>query len=205
MPGMGLDVLLARQAGVISREQALRAGLDAAAVDGLVRTRRWRPLHPRVYLAAGYGRGDEVRVWAALLWAGEGAVLSGAAAAWWHGLLAAAPPTPVVIVPARRPGRRGVAVRCRQLDAADRAVRRGMPVTTLGLTVLGAAVELGGPAGELLLRRALSEVGWAELLAAHRRHPTLAGRTLLSAATGGLRRDLHHVGARIGPSTGGWR
>jgi hypothetical protein len=204
---MPLELLLARQAGVISREQALRSGLSAAAVDRMVRTRRWRPLHPRVYLVAGYEPGDEARARAAVLWAGAGSVLSGAAAAWWHGLLAEAPPTLRVIAATRRPARPGVAVACGQLHAADRAERRGLPVTALGLTVLEAAAELGGPAGELLLRRAVPKIGWAEVLAAHRRNPTLAGKALLSATARRARaqRDLHHLCARIGPSTGQWR
>ncbi|MHA6620138.1 hypothetical protein [Pseudonocardia sp. DLS-67] len=178
---MALEPLLARQAGVISREQALQAGLAAATVDRMVRTRRWQPLHPRVYLVRGYPAGDEALARAAVLWVGEGAVLSGAAAAWWHGLLAGAPRTLAVTASARRPARPGVVVRCRPLDAADRTERRGLPVTPLGLTVLDAAVELGGPTGELLLHRGLLEIGWAEVLAAHRRNPTLAGRSLLSA------------------------
>ncbi|TQM38721.1 type IV toxin-antitoxin system AbiEi family antitoxin domain-containing protein [Pseudonocardia cypriaca] len=204
---MRLEPLLSRQAGVISREQALRSGLGAAEVDRLVRTRRWRPLHPRVYLVTGYEPGDEARARAAVLWAGAGSVLSGAAAAWWHGLLAEAPPTLGVIAATRRPARPGVAVRCGRLHAADRAERRGLPVTAVGLTVLEAAAELGGPAGELLLRRALPEIGWAEVLAAHRRNPTLAGKALLSAAASRAcaQRDLHHLCARIGPSTGRWR
>jgi hypothetical protein len=196
---MVLDLLVARQAGVISRGQALRAGVGAATVDRLVRTRRWRPMHPRVYLVSGYGAGAEARARAAVLWAGEGAVLSGAAAAWWHGLLAGPPPMPTVTAAARRPRRPGVAVRCRLLDAADRTERRGLPVTAVGLTALEAAAELGGPAGELLLHRVVAEIGWAEVLSAHRRNPTLAGNALLAAVTG---RDLHHVNARIGPSTG---
>src|SRR5918999_823072 len=100
---MPLELLLARQAGVISREQALRSGLGAADVDRLVRTRRWRPLHPRVYLVTGYEPGDEALARAAVLWAGAGSVLSGAGAAWWHGLLAEAPPTLRVIAATRRP------------------------------------------------------------------------------------------------------
>lgn len=199
---MALEPLLARQAGVISREQAMRAGLDAATVDRLVRTRRWQPLHPRVYLVRGYPAGDEALARAAVLWAGEGAVLSGAAAAWWHGLLAEAPRTLVVTASARRPARPGVVVRCRPLDAADRTERRGIPVTAVALTALEAAAELSRPAGEDVFVRALQRVGRAEVLAAHRRNPTLAGRSLLSAAAGPQRRDLHHLDARIGPSTG---
>lgn len=206
---MVLDLLLARQAGVISREQALRGGLGAAAVDRLVRTRRWRPLHPRVYLVPGYGSGDEVRARAALLWAGEGAVLSGAAAAWWHGLLPGAPRTLGVTAPVRRPARSGVAVRVRTLAAADRTVHRDLEVTALGLTVLEAAAELGRPAGELLLDHVVLRIGRAEVLAAHRRNPTLAGGALLTPPRDGRggadRRDLHHLDGRIRPSTGVWR
>ena len=179
--GMVLDVLLARQAGVISREQALRAGLGAATVDRMVRTRRWRPLHPRVYRVPGYGTDDEARARAAVLWAGDGAVLSGTAAAWWHGLLADAPRILGVTVPVRRPTRPGVAVQCRLLDVADRTEHRGLPVTALGLTALEAAAELGDPSGALL-DRALWKIGWSEVLGAYERNPTLTSARLLAAA-----------------------
>ena len=49
---MTLDNLLARQAGVISRAQALAAGLSRDHVDHRVKARRWQPLYPGVYLAA---------------------------------------------------------------------------------------------------------------------------------------------------------
>jgi hypothetical protein len=81
---MRLDDLVARQAGVISRDQAVAAGLSRDAVDHRLRLRRWRPLHPRVYLVGGHRYDEEVKVRAAALWAGEGAALSGVAAAWWH-------------------------------------------------------------------------------------------------------------------------
>jgi hypothetical protein len=181
---MALDVLLARQAGVVSREQAVRAGLSGAAVDRLVRTRRWCPLYPRVYLVRGHGtRGDEAGVWAALLWAGDGAVLCGAAAAWWLGLLPGPPGTLAVSARVRRPPRPGVAVRCRPLAAADRTEHRGLPVTVPGLSVLEAAVELGAADGGTLLDDVLADdAGWADVLAAHRRHPTAAAGPLLAAA-----------------------
>jgi hypothetical protein len=181
---MVLDLLLTRQAGVISREQALGAGLGAATVDRLVRKRRWQPLHPRVYLAPEYECGDEARAWAAVLWAGDGAVLSGAGAAWWHGMVCAAPATFGVTAPVRRPVRPEVVVRCRMLDAADLTAYRGLPVTALALTALEAAAELGGSAGDALLDRALQDpVSWTDLLAAHRRNPATAGAALLAAAT----------------------
>jgi hypothetical protein len=207
--GMVLDLLLARQAGVISREQALRVGLDAATVDRKVRTRRWRPLHPRVYLAPGYELGDEARARAAVLWAGSGAVLAGVAAAWWHGLLPDAPPTLGVTVsdmaPGRRAARPGVAVRYRPLDRDDRTRHRGLPVTAVGLTVLEAATELGGPAGECLLDRALRDrVGWPEVIAAHRRNPALVTDALLAAAAGRAAAEAGVVLVRLLRGAG-WR
>lgn len=174
-----LDALLARQAGVVTRAQALAAGLSPGAVDHRLRTRRWRPLHPRVYLATHHRHGAEARVRAALLWAGEGAVLCGTAAAWWHGLVREAPADVGVSVPrGRRPRPRpGVLVRRRAVPAADVVVERGLPVTGLPLTVLDAAVDMGA-AGSPFLRAVLGgAVGaagapgglLAEVRAAHRR------------------------------------
>jgi very-short-patch-repair endonuclease len=153
---MSIDSILVRQAGVITRGQALAAGLSRDAVDHRLRRRWWRPLHPQVYLARGHRHDDEVRVRAALLWAGEGAVLSGVAAAWWYGMVEQLPVVVGVTVPHRRRPRprRGVAVRRRELAVDDLTVHRGLPVTALPLTALEAAVELGGP-GSLFLDRAL--------------------------------------------------
>ncbi|MCW2719597.1 endonuclease domain-containing protein [Pseudonocardia sp.] len=186
---MSLDTILARQAGVISREQALAAGLSTDAVDHRLRLRRWRPLHPRVYLAADHRFDDEVKVRAALLWAGEGAVLSGVAAAWWLGMADALPPTVGVTVGrGRRPrSRPGVAVRRRDLAVADRGVHRGLAVTNRPLTVLEASVELGGR-GSLLLDRALQRhVGFPAVYEAYCRNlgsygSASAGRMLVAAA-----------------------
>ncbi|MGE3288014.1 MAG: hypothetical protein AB7J32_18215 [Pseudonocardia sp.] len=180
-----LDALLARQAGVITRAQALAAGLSPDAVDRRLRSRRWRPLHPRVYLAAGHPHGDEARVRAALHWAGDGALLAGSAAAWWHGIAVAAPAAVDVTVPrARRPrARPGVRVRRRDVAPADRAAVRGIPVAAAPLAVLEAAVECGAP----FLDRALQEhVAFPAVLAAHRRllgaHGSAAAGRLLEAA-----------------------
>ncbi|ODT95363.1 MAG: hypothetical protein ABS81_31790 [Pseudonocardia sp. SCN 72-86] len=142
---MCLEELLATQAGVVSRGQALATGLLPQEVDRLVARRRWHPVHPRVYLVGGVPRTDEARVWAAVLWAGEGAVLAGAAAGWWLGLPVRPPSTIVVTVPRRRaPGRRpGVVVRRRTLPVADLAEHRGLPVTAPPLTVLETASEVG--------------------------------------------------------------
>ncbi|HZG88639.1 MAG TPA: hypothetical protein VEZ42_00345 [Pseudonocardia sp.] len=165
--------VLARQDGLITREQAVTAGLPATAVDERVRLRRWRPLQPRVYLARGDADDPATRLRAALLWAGPRAVLAGPAAAWWHGLLDRPPAAASVILAAgagrRGRARAGVAVHRRDLDPTDVTVLGGIAVTALPLTVLDAAVALGA-GGPAFLDRALRErVRFPAVLAALRR------------------------------------
>jgi Transcriptional regulator, AbiEi antitoxin len=81
-----LDWFLRRQSGVISCAQARAAGLSQDAVDRRIAGRRWERLHPGVYLAADHPYTDEVRMRAAVLWAGKDAVAHGTSAAWWHDL-----------------------------------------------------------------------------------------------------------------------
>jgi very-short-patch-repair endonuclease len=189
MAGMRIDDLLARQAGVISRDQAIAAGLSRDTVDHRLRLRRWRPVHPRVYLVNGHRADDEVKVRAAVLWAGDGAVLSGVAAAWWHGM-AEHPPAAVGLTVARRRhprSRSGVTVRRRELAPEDLVERRGLAVTARPLTVLEAAVELGAPGGELLDRALQRWVAFPEVYQAYCRNlgshgSAAAGRMLVAAA-----------------------
>jgi hypothetical protein len=147
--------LLDRQAGVVSRAQALAAGLEPRHIDRLVARRRWWPVHPRVYLVDGRPLTDEVRVRAAALWAGDGAVLAGFAAVWWHGLVEWLPPTVAVTVPRRCPDPRpGVVARRRILRPRDVVALRGVAVPIRPLALLDAAVE-AGPAGPELLASAV--------------------------------------------------
>ena len=143
--GSGTERLLRRQAGVISRAQAVDAGLSPDAVDRRLAARRWLPVHPRVYRDRAHPPSDAARVWAAVLWAGEGAVLSGVAAEWWHRPVGALTGPVTVTVPRRRSPRPrpDVEVRRRDLPAADRMSLRGLAVTAPALTALEAAVESG--------------------------------------------------------------
>jgi hypothetical protein len=211
---VSVDQILRRQAGVISRAQATGAGMPATTVDRLLARRRWSPVHPRVYLADGCPLGDEARVRAAVLWAGDAAVLAGAAAAWWHGLVGDAPAVVSVAVPGRRclGPRPGVFVVRRGLDAADGVEHQGIRVTATPLAALEAAVEAGAAGADLidglLLRR---RVRFDDVLAAHLRNSTAPGsataRLLLAeadqraarAAGRELSRLLREAGVR------GWR
>jgi very-short-patch-repair endonuclease len=137
----------------------------------------------------GHRLDDEVRVRAALLWAGEGAALSGVAAAWWHGM-AGRPPSAVGVTVCRRRrprSRAGVVVRRRDLAPADLVVHRGLALTARPLTAVEAAVELGAE-GSVLLDRALQRwVRFPQVYRAYCRNlgahgSASAGRMLVAAA-----------------------
>ena len=153
-----LDWYLCTQVGVISRGQAREAGLSRDAINRRLASGKWQRLHPGVYLAADHPYTDEVRLRAAVLWAGVDAVLHGVSAAWWHDLVPSLPdPVQITVPRGRNPGhQQGVSVRRRDLSVRDLVGVRGLWVTDLPLTVLEAAVALGGPEGAAaLLDRAL--------------------------------------------------
>src|SRR5260370_5468084 len=74
------------QNGVISRSQALRAGLSPDMIKFRVRSGRWRQIHPGVYATFTGAPGRGAQLWAAVLSAGPGAALSHETAAELHGL-----------------------------------------------------------------------------------------------------------------------
>ena len=83
-PGLG-DV--ARfQAGVVSRQQALRSGMSRSAITSKVKLGRWRQIHPGVYATFSGAVGRDAQLWAAVLYAGKGAQLSHETAAEVNGL-----------------------------------------------------------------------------------------------------------------------
>jgi len=119
-----VDPLLAArirgQSGLVTRNQALAAGLTEKAVRWRVASGRWLLVHPQVYLAEPGRTGWDVRAVAALLHVGPPVALHGVSAghAW---SLVHRPDDPVeVVVPVTRSGRatHGVrVVRSRRFDA----------------------------------------------------------------------------------------
>ncbi|MFP5023115.1 hypothetical protein [Pseudonocardia phyllosphaerae] len=218
-PGDPTAGLVERQHGLVTRAQALGAGLSPDAIDRRLATRRWVPVHPRVYREASHPAGDEQRVRAAVLWAGDGAVLCGAAAVWWHGLLEHAPGGPGAVtavgvtVPRRRAPRprAGVVVRRRELDPADVVEHRGVLVTAPALSVLEACTELPEAAATALLQRVLTRPGaLPALLAAQVRnlgaHGSGPSGRLLTAVVrrSGVAALVRLRGALTEAGVGGW-
>ena len=78
--------LLKRQRGVIARWQAPAVGLSAAFIDGQLRRDRWQPLYRGIYAVFTGTPPRESVLWAGLLRAGSGAVLSHHTAAELDGL-----------------------------------------------------------------------------------------------------------------------
>jgi hypothetical protein len=78
--------LAMNQAGIVSRSQALRAGLTPDMIKFKVNSSRWQQIHRGVYatFTGTLGRGSEL--WAAVLSAGPDAVLSHETAAELHRL-----------------------------------------------------------------------------------------------------------------------
>ena len=97
-----LRYLAQRQRGIVSRSQAIRAGLSPDMIKFRIRSNRWQQLHPGVYATFTGIPGRGAWLWAALLAAGPGAVLSYQTAAELHGL-SDKPTSPIhVTIPAQR-------------------------------------------------------------------------------------------------------
>jgi hypothetical protein len=135
--------IAARQYGLVTSVQIARVGLGRPAVANRVKDGRLHPLYRGVY-AVGHGRLSREGRWlAAVLAAGDGAVLSHLAAAvhwkiWrrrWDGI--------DVTVPGQRRSRAGFRVhRCRNLDPRDTTRYQGIPITTPARTLVDLADTL---------------------------------------------------------------
>ena len=101
-PPSGLPELIDAQHGVLSRAQLLDLGLTKNFVAAQLAAHRWRRVRPGVYLTFTGPAPFHVHVWAALLYAGEGAVATGETAAFLGGLRDLAPTHIEISVEARR-------------------------------------------------------------------------------------------------------
>jgi hypothetical protein len=114
-----LRYLAQRQNGVVSRSQAIRAGLSTDKIKFRLRSGRWRLMHRGVYATFTGVPGRDAWLWAAVLSAGPGAALSYETAAELHRLTDRPAETIHVTVPHDR---RVGAVEGVSLHRSDRVV-----------------------------------------------------------------------------------
>ena len=154
----GLGRLAQRQHGVVSRAQLHSQGVAGSAITRWLMAGRLHRIHPHVYALGHRALSLEGQLWAALLYAGGGAVLSHTTAAWIWSLVDAEPRQIHLVARDRRRSLPGVRLHRRRL--IERADCRGFPVTTVAMTLLDLAATLSFRQ----LRRALAEADYRGLL-----------------------------------------
>jgi len=133
-----LRVLLERQCGVLSRQQAVTAGLAPTVMDNQLRSDRWQRLQHGVYATFTGTPSRDAVLWAALLRAGPFAALSHQTAAELQGLTnQGSVPIHVTVPTSRRVEPiSGVTVHHSRVLAADARPTASPPRTRVEDTVL---------------------------------------------------------------------
>ena len=128
--------LAARQHGVVSRWQLLEIGLSADAIDRRIHDGWLHPVFRGAYAVGHPALPPWGRAHGAVLTCGPDALLSHRSAGELWGLLRTSRYVIDVTLPRRIRGQRGIAV---HFGSPDRAVRDGIPVTTVPQTLLDIA------------------------------------------------------------------
>ncbi len=126
--------LAGRQAGRVAWWQLTALKVDAKTIGRWVAGGYLHHVHPRVYAVGHRAPSVEADLWAAVLYAGPGAMLSHATALWWHGLLDKQP-WPLQVTTPRR---------CRSLDGirvygrrtCERILHNDLPTSSVEQAVL---------------------------------------------------------------------
>jgi len=120
------------QEGAISRRQLLEAGLSSQLIKRRLERGRWQQLYGGVYAVFNGPPPRGTWLWAAILRAGEGAVLSHQTAAELHGLIDSPSEAIHVTVPStRRITTPGLVVRLSHRISQARQPNRDPPRTTV--------------------------------------------------------------------------
>ncbi|MBF9134274.1 hypothetical protein I0C86_35880, partial [Plantactinospora sp. S1510] len=132
------EELVRRQHGVLTRQQAYACGLTKSQVEHRIHSGRWQVLVGRVFATFSGSPPREAVLWAALLRAGPGAMLSHHTAAEIQGLADQRAPVLHLTVPGERRVRRmrGIVVHLRAGAERARHPTRLPPQTRVEETVL---------------------------------------------------------------------
>ena len=146
--------IAADQHGIVTRAQLLPAGVSASAIHRALRSGRLHRIHKGVYSTqAPELAGEDALLIAALLAAGDGAVLSHGTAAWrWH-IIPAPPPKVELAVPRDRKAPPGLTLHESKLRPDDLTLNAPFPTTSVPRTLLDLATRYQHDA----LVRALAE------------------------------------------------
>ncbi len=133
------EQIAASQHGVLSRSQALAAGMRTGAIDTRLLSGRWRAVYPGVYVPRPVPDSWHQRLMGAVLWGGPTALASHrSAAALWHLDGIEERPIEISLKAGRR--RRGVVTHRRaRSDDPPVATRDGIPTTGIERTLLDLA------------------------------------------------------------------
>ncbi len=138
---MDLAAVLTRQDGLITKQQALAAGMSLGAIRHATRPGGpWERLAPGLYAAFTGQLSTRQRLRAAVMRAGPDAVLTGSDACRAHGLrYVPDAPRPMVLIPhGRRAPVGGVAIVRRAVDVPRPRVVAGLPVAPVDRAVMDA-------------------------------------------------------------------
>jgi len=134
--------LATRAHGLVTRTQLTEAGVSGSEIDRRVASGALLREHRGVYRVGHRAPSRESHYLAAVLAAGEDAVLSGLAAGHLLGLLRGPAPPPEVIAPAARVIAGAVVHRWRRGTPPERTIWLGIPVTTVPRTLVDLAATL---------------------------------------------------------------
>jgi hypothetical protein len=143
----------------VTVRQLLSLGVHASRIARWTRSGYLTLVLPRVYAVGHTAPSREADLWAAVLYAGPGAALSHGTAAHWMGLVDYAPAEIHVSTPRKVKALPDLRVHARRSGLA-RDMRRGLPVTAIGVTM----VDLAATGGRRAVDRALGQLDFQHLL-----------------------------------------
>jgi predicted transcriptional regulator of viral defense system len=134
-----LQALAERQAGRVGWAQLMALGVGSVTVARWVADGYLHHVYPRVYAVGHRAPSVEADLFAAVLYAGPGAMLSHATALWWRGLIDHQPWPIEVSTPRRCQSLRGVKVHGRR--NCERDWHKDLPTTTIEQALLDFAAK----------------------------------------------------------------
>jgi hypothetical protein len=156
-----MAALAARQFGIVTRDQLTELGYTDRMIDLALAKGRLQAWHRDVFAVGHGGLSPHGLCMAAVLFRGDGALISHQSAAWLWGLEAKLEIPVNVSLPRRDPTLGGIGLHhCPDLRDEDAATTEGMPVTSVARTLL----DHGSTAPRYRLEFALERADRLDLL-----------------------------------------